>query len=374
MNPQRLTDLKWICLKEGYPEIRNIIGLHGNAVEIRKWALPNVMNAVGARIFPKSNFPKHTFINARGHQGEVYHLFNGVMFGPGNWVTTMESLLPRLWQFNRPSFNLRCLKALASDNCKAIIAISHRAVHLQSEQLDKWQEEGLINDELKLNIKSKILLLPPPQPILHAPSNRTANDPLKLIFVGNLFFLKGGREAFLACKQIVELEKIALRLIVISSLESDDWFSKTSEKDSEEWKKILSEHKWVEPYKNLPNAEVLKHIQRCHVGIFPTKRDSYGYFTLEAQASGVPVITSDYWVQSEINSNNTGWVVASSKMNDEIDIRLVNDLKECITNAFNEEQRIEKAMSSIDRIEKHHCPDGLKAKLMQWLEIYDATF
>lgn len=302
----------------------------------------------------------------------MYHLFNGVMFGPSKWVTTMESLLPRMWQFNRPSFNLRCLSALASDNCKAIIAISGRARHLQLEQLEKWQDEGLIDHAVKSKIQNKILLLPPPQPVLNTPSERSVKEPLKLIFVGNLFFLKGGREAFLACRQIVASDKKALRLIVISSLESDDWFSKTSENDSLEWKHTLAEHNWVEHYHNLPNPDVLNLIQNCHVGIFPTKRDSYGYFTLEAQACGVPVISSDYWVQNEINSEETGWVVPSSQKNDEIDEQLVNDLKECIRDAFHEERRIEKAMASVERIKKHHRPNELKTRLEQWLESNDS--
>lgn len=46
-----------------------------------------------------------------------------------------------------------------------------------------------------------------------------------------------------------------------------------------------------------------------HVALLPTYADTYGYFVLEAQACGCPVISTDIRALPEINNNECGWVI-----------------------------------------------------------------
>ena len=104
----------------------------------------------------------------------------------------------------------------------------------------------------------------------------------------------------------------------------------------------------------MPNEDVLKTIAGCHLALFPTKRDSYGYFTLEAQACGVPVISSDYGAQLEINNDECGWIVATSNVHEHEDEILTSNLVTKIEEAFNEDLRFEKGLKSFLRIAQNH--------------------
>lgn len=346
-------NITWIYFKKNYPEVRNIKSLHGQGAEYRRYSLTNIVHAALSRLMPKSDFYKFFYIYFSFKRQNVPHVFNGIVFTRSDWVTTMETFLPRsadvysLWQLR---FALWCL---SKNNCKAILAISNRAIEEQRIQLGKWVQQGYLQKSASQRIKGKINLVPPPQKALGRPKARIGEF-LRVIFVGNLFFLKGGREAFLACSRIRENHRVNLKFVVISTFESDLWFSKTSKQDEDTWKMKLSRCSWVESLSAIDNEKVLTHIQRSHVSLFPTKRDSYGYFTLESQASGVPVISSDYGAQKEINDSECGWVVPSSDQPTSVDMTLVANLERAILESTNEKLRMKKAFNAYERILQIH--------------------
>lgn len=45
------------------------------------------------------------------------------------------------------------------------------------------------------------------------------------------------------------------------------------------------------------------------MALLPTYADTYGYFVLEAQACGCPVVTTDIRALPEINNNECGWLI-----------------------------------------------------------------
>ncbi len=344
----------WIYFKQGYPEVRNIRGLHGTNSTYRRWCIPNVFNALCRRLFPHSQFLQHLYCAPWSRKNDKIHVFNGVVLSRSDWVSTFETLLPRSplmltkWQLRMS------LWMMSKRNCKAIIAISERALELQKKTLNTWLEDGIINEVMHSDLTQKMMLLPPPQPVLAGPQKRSENQSLRIIFVGNMFFLKGGREAFRACQRAVEDHGVSLNFSIISSIESDSWFSKTGVEHEEEWRSILQKHPWVTLTSGVSNKEVLQKIRKSHVALFPTKRDSYGYFTLEAQACGVPVISSDFGAQAEINSDECGWVVPTSQIPDSEDCALVSDLVEKILSSLDEDKRFQKGVRANERIAQKH--------------------
>lgn len=344
----------WVYFKQGYPELRNIRGLHGTNSTYRRWCIPNVFNALCRRLFPHSQFLEHLYCALWSRKNDKIHVFNGVVLSRTDWVSTFETSLPRSplmlkkWQLRMS------LWMMAKRNCRAIIAISERALELQKKALNTWLEDGIINEVTHSDLTQKMMLLPPPQPVLAGPQKRSENQSLRIILVGNMFFLKGGREAFRACQRAVEDHGVSLNFSIISSLESDSWFSETGVEHEEEWKLILQKSPWVTLTSGVSNEEVLQEIRNSHVALFPTKRDSYGYFTLEAQACGVPVISSDFGAQGEINSDECGWVVPTSRIPDSEDDALVSALLEKILASLDEDERFQKGLRANERIAQKH--------------------
>lgn len=161
---------------------------------------------------------------------------------------------------------------LLSRRCLALICISERAKLLQYESLDRWVIEGRLPQKNADRIKAKTFVLPPPQHRLAPPRTRSEDDSLRIIFVGNMFFLKGGRELFHACEHLIQ-QGAALELFVVSTIESDDWFSHTRHSDELEWKMKLESEPWVEHMSNLPNGCVLNLLLKCHVAALPTRKE-----------------------------------------------------------------------------------------------------
>ena len=344
----------WVYFKENYPELRNIRGLHGNNSTYKRWCVPNILNAVCRRLFPRSQFLEHLYLAPLSIEGEKIHVFNGILISRSDWVSTFETSLPRS-PLSLTNWQLRMsLWMMAKRNCRAIIAISERALELQKKALNSWLEDGIIDEATHLVLNQKMLLLPPPQPVLAQPRKRLEGQTLRIIFVGNLFFLKGGREAFRACQKAVKDHGVSLNFKIISKLESDSWFSQTGVEHEEEWKLILQKSPWVTLTSGVSNEEVLQEIRNSHVALFPTKRDSYGYFTLEAQACGVPVISSDFGAQGEINSEELGWVIPTSQIPDSEDDALVSDLVEKILASLDEDERFQKGLRANERIAQKH--------------------
>ena len=344
----------WVYLKQNYPEIRNILGLHGSQSIFLKWCLPNIINASFRRLIPRSQFFTNLYVSPTFFRRIKFHVFNGIMVTASPWMSTFETTLPRQhstykkWQLRISLF------LLSRDSCKAIIAISKRAIRMQHDALTSWSSQGLIDEIQRRKIIEKMVCVPPPQDQISQPRKRADGEVLRIIFVGNLFFLKGGREAYHACHELIRDCDVDLELVVISSLESDAWFSKTTKKEEEEWNAKLERSHWVTLKQRLSNNEVLNEMARCHLAIFPTKRDSYGYFTLEAQACGLPVITSDFGVQPEINSEDCGWIVPASLNAEVEDETLVANLKSKIILAFEEKIRFSKAQKAYSRIGEFH--------------------
>ncbi|MFI3202196.1 MAG: glycosyltransferase [Eubacteriales bacterium] len=126
----------------------------------------------------------------------------------------------------------------------------------------------------------------------------------------------------------------------------------------------------------LPNEQVIELCKQAHVGLLPTFADTYGYATLEMQACGLPVVTTDVRALTEINNETCGWVVHLTKnqygeacystdvsrnnMKHELQCGLETTFKEI----FENKEMIEvKAQESLVRLELNHSESAYSEKM-----------
>ena len=168
-------------------------------------------------------------------------------------------------------------------------------------------------------IRKKMIVLHPPQEVLvDQPVQRDYDDqhPIRLILVGSGFFRKGGREILRAFDKLIREENANLKLILVSSLKMDDYAAKETQEDLDWASNFIQEHSdWIEYYPSLSQAEVLNLMKTCDIGLLPTYADSYGFSVLEAQACGLPVISTDVRALPEINNTDCGWLIRVQKRN-----------------------------------------------------------
>ena len=105
------------------------------------------------------------------------------------------------------------------------------------------------------------------------------------------------------------------------------------------------------------------------MALLPTYADTYGYFVLEAQSCGCPVITTDISALSEINNIDCGWVIPVPKdsfgngvLNTEYERAefsncIYRGLEKYVLQVLDNPSLIKgKAMAAIERIRKQHDP------------------
>lgn len=239
---------------------------------------------------------------------KLLHFFNAVNIGNQPWITTFEQYIPRgahrVGMF--PGENRYIdfvLKRANHKSCKKLIALSEYAYRSQMSYL---KEYGKYEDEIIAKIE-----------ILHPPQKRLINDyteklidkdHLTFTIVGADFFRKGGKEVLAVFDRLLN-EKKEVKLNIISSLDYGDYASGSTKQDYSDAFSIIHKHKNINHFAGLPNLKVLEILKATDVGLLPTYDETYGFFVLECQAAGCPVITTNGAVMPEINNNSIGWMI-----------------------------------------------------------------
>lgn len=317
---------------------------------------------------------------------DILHFSNGVSYGRTPWVSHFETLLPRfsglMTRFhgkNKTALKMtplihRGFNALQSPSCKRVMAMSQAALNMQNDlllELPFEEREGILN--------KTIVLHPPQETFVDQPVQRQydAVNPIRFILVGSGFFRKGGREIFNAFDNLIRIENAPIKLVLVSSLRLDTYAAKETESDINWANQFLRDHPdWIEHYESLPHDKVMELIKTCDVGLLPTYADTYGFSVLEAQACGLPVISTDVRALPEINNTDAGWLIRVPK----------NDLGEALYDTPEERERLSqqiqsgleaiirgivadpsginvKAKKALDRIRVMHDPTAYAQKL-----------
>lgn len=156
-------------------------------------------------------------------------------------------------------------------------------------------------------ISNKMCAIHPPQDVLVdqefiAEKFQNLNR-YEFIFLGRDFFRKGC-DAFI--ETLIKYQNdVYFHLTIISEL---GWMDYASETDKKKWEHKLASIPWITWYRSLENRDCLELIKHAHIGVLTTLQDTYGYSTLEMQACGCPVISTNIRACSEINNDNCGWI------------------------------------------------------------------
>jgi glycosyltransferase involved in cell wall biosynthesis len=350
----------------GYPQTRNISGLPFDNYQVKKvqnfFKIPLFLN------YKLYNQNPPVYLNSFQDFGlnkcDLYHFFNAISYGKAPWITTFETALPR-WGDVAHSKIRKGGELLASSSCKKLIALSECTKGIQQRYGQAYFPD------LEKEIDNKSVVIHPSQVIMYDNSHRESIEKvgLKVLLVGNQIFSKGGRELILASKKIYE-KSGNIKLTIVSALEADSYATNTNENDIIAIKKQIEQgSEYIDFLGRVPNQKVLDLLKTSHVAALPTYADTYGYFVLEAQASGCPVISTDIRALPEINNNEVGWVIHVPKNKDgnailkttgdrEIyrDI-LVSELSNIFSQLLNKPTQIEmKSKKSLVRIKQYHNP------------------
>src|SRR5690554_2997205 len=329
---------------KGYPEQRNIIVEYELLRHQQEYDLFKTLVHLSFKLRKKTpvnflNSHYNPFIISR--KNTIRHFFNGISYNSLPRVTTFETSLPR---YSKPSWTKQGIKRLTSPSCKKVIALSSCAYNIQlnylSQNFPTYYKA----------IKKKMIVLHPPQKLIIdniASKPELANENPKLIFtfVGNQFFGKGGREVLNVFKKIC-VQHPNIKLNIISNFSPDSYASATTKQDVEQLKKeFLQLPANIHILGSIKNEQVLKILCNSHVALLPTYADTYGYFVLESQACGCPVISTDIRALPEINNNECGWVINVPK--DENGNAIINTREQRLAFSANLQEKLESIVQKI---------------------------
>jgi len=369
-----------------YPEVRNIIGrVEGASYHLCRdyFSLVRRFGSLLGGASASDRFFDHQFqFQDFGlNRVDCLHLFNGINYSSTPWVTTYETLIPRfrhvLMNHGSDTDRVRsCRKTvkavslLASEPCKALIALSDSARQIQGRFLEHFPE-------FKGTIEAKTVVLHPPQKPLVDTSEDLAfphenNGRVTFMLVGHHFFRKGGMEVIDALAEIRQKGSKSLRLIIVSRLQPDSYASSSNEEDVKRVRSVIEKNgDWIEHHEMLTPDGVLEKMRTCDVGLLPSYAETYGYSVLEFQACGRPVITTDIRAFPEVNSNERGWLIPVNKReiggeayfrSDRDRAALSAAIKNGLVNAFegilaNPDQIRRKGTRALDHILSDHSPE-----------------
>ena len=359
---------------------------------LRKGAL-FVNRTLGKPLLPVFNL-NNQFEDLDLNRVDLLHFFNGVSYGRTPWVSSFETILPRfshlvtrhhgqeIAHVSPDALTRRGLEALAGRSCLAILPLSQSAALMQTDLLKD------LPAEYAQPILDKMRVLHPPQEVL-VPEVKareySPDNPIRFILVGAAFFRKGGREVLEVFERLVRQEKLPVRLIIVSSLRIEPYAAKETEADVAWAKaKIAENADWIEYYSALPNADTLALMRTADVGMLPSYADTYGFSVLEAQASGLPVITTDIRALPEVNNPTVGWLIkvpknalgealyATVEEREVLSQSIRAGLEQSVRHiAADPGQIAVKGAAALDRIRKEHDPAAYADALRQ---IYGLAF
>lgn len=362
----------------GYPQIRNFAGLPFSNFEIKKtYDVFKLLDYLHFKITKKNNEYFHNSHYDFGLKPDVklYHFFNTISYCSKPWVVTFEHFLPR---YDR--YSIKGMKLLASNSCKKIIAFSHSAYQYQKNILKYFPD-------IEATILAKMIIIEPAQK-LHIENFKNkanseiirSNDEIVFTFVGGDFFRKGGSEILKVFSKLIDNNK-NVKLNIVSKLSIGGWMDQHITKQY-----IITTKQLIQKYSNnifhhhyLPNHKVLQLLRNSDIGLLPSYGETYGYFVLEAQSFGCPVISTNLPIFNETNNKNCGWLIdvpLTKRYDDKVadvydydkrkifSVTLEKNLYEQIEKIIaNPEQIKDKATKSIEKIKNKHNPEKIVCQL-----------
>ena len=357
-----------------YCALRNIIGKCPGHSYVRVRSFKSLFERIGLRLGGRSyGVRPYVFwggIVERLARVDLFHFWNNIAIWPCRkpYITTFESSLPRAFPEGR--LLKAGLKSLVSNQCRRLIASSESARELQV----KFNAEHGIG-----SVDEKITVLLPPQEILagveEVEGRFRYREKIKVLFCGKDFFRKGGSEIVRALVRV--REDFPVEAYLIGDFNHVDYASSWDVDSADEMRMLIDENSnWLHHWDRMPNDEMLKLAKTCHVGLLPTRDDTFGYSVLEFQACGLPCITTDIRALPEVNNDEIGWVVSVPKKPDrradfstpdkmrELSVIIENGLVDKLRESLSSPNTIcEKSRRALANLSLRHSPEVFAQRL-----------
>ncbi len=246
---------------------------------------------------------------------DAYHTFNTIMLTNKPWCVTFETFIPRserLYDINHhDSFDApkgplmrKVMEVLAKDNCKKMIAYTKCNLKLQLLMNE-------IYPDLKDILNSKTCYIECPQELFVDHPQSEPPKIVKFFFMGRDFVRKGLPEVITALYTISKKRKdFELNLITDTTHISNYAFRdfQDTQEEQEYINRIIEDSKdWLHIYKPMAYNACIEMMKSSHVGLLTTWADTLGFSSLDMQAAGLPIITTNVRAQPEVNPH--GWMV-----------------------------------------------------------------
>lgn len=198
--------------------------------------------------------------------------------------------------YTRPSMRNSLVRLLSAQKCRRIL--THSEASLTSLKL------GI--GEAYRSIAEKTGVLPPvvsTRYLLREPPKRDAGGPVRILFVGNHFFDKGGRELLYAFRRLKQKLDVELILVTRAPRHHESYF--------ESFEKIIGKEPGVRLYSSVPKDRLWNELYaKSDIFCLPTYMDTFGYVVMEAMANRLPVVATDMFALPEIVTHGeTGLLV-----------------------------------------------------------------
>ena len=232
----------------------------------------------------------------------AYHTFNEIVLNSKPWLLSFESVIPRVWGSEKLRKFL--FSYLERDHCKALLGMSNNAVlHLKTRN----QNFSGLDDVLK---KTHVVYpyVPDHKESYQNHQNRSrSSEVIKVLFVGNEFFRKGGHIALSACERLSK--NYPIEVTVVSNMTEYNYVTPTEDGSSDRWRKYF-EDKNIRHFENIPFENVRALLSESDILMLTTMDDSFGFSVVEAMSTGVvPVVTGIEALPEIVEDNVNGIVV-----------------------------------------------------------------
>ena len=342
---------------------------------------PGIVRSI---MLDRSLFYVSPFADKNLEKVDLIHAWNQTCKTDKPWIVSLETKLPHcvdaeygaLTKAYTRYTSRRDLELIRKENCRKIICFcqnTYNELETSIKSIDKsaWDE-----------VKNKTTVLIPPQRRLIGEQEieeKFRGDDWRLVFIGGDFWIKGGVELILALKELRKKHDFTLTLVstmeIYHQMVHNPYYSAD---EIQTMRDMVRNEPWIQYHSKLDNRSVLKIMKRSHIGLFPSYGDTFGYVTLEMQASGCPVITTDINALPEINNNEVGWIcnitgtepfegVKAPRVRAILQKQIADALDEALSNR---DLVIGKAVKAANRVEREFSEDEFSSKMY---EIYSGA-
>ena len=232
------------------------------------------------------SFWRHATVALAPFGVDIVHLYNDVALVTRPWVASFEDAFPA----GRPGRRRRAaVKAAASSRCRALLAISEHARRRLASDPEASPALLAKCSVAYPCVASEDELYARHLAWLH--ENPAGSGPLECLFVGNLFFLKGGEFVLDALEPLAARGGTPVRLTVVSTLEADTYVSRADEGRIGAARERIAKAPWVVLEERLSPRAVRERMAASHLLLFPTLNETFGFVLAEAMATGLDAVT-----------------------------------------------------------------------------------